>query len=75
MVARGVERRGEHEALHAMGVRHYQIETAALPQPDLPRREPRSVPALSHRRLAHHNRSAFPLRAPRADAVLAVEVA
>lgn len=67
VIARGVERRGEHDVLEAMGVRHYQIETAALPQPDLPRREPRgaATPA-THRRLAHHNRAAFPLRAARA---------
>ncbi|AQR74976.1 EAL domain-containing protein [Sphingomonas sp. LM7] len=77
VIARGVERRGEHDVLHAMGVRHYQIETAAIPQPDLPRREARStLTQPTHRRLAHHNRSAFPLRAARpADAPLAMQVA
>jgi blue light- and temperature-responsive anti-repressor len=64
VIARGAERRGEHEALEAMGVRHFQIETASLPQADLPRREPRNpISAPAHRRLAHHNRTAFPLRA------------
>lgn len=77
VIARGVERRGEHEVLHAMGVRHYQLGTAALPRPDLPRREPRNpISAPAHRRLAHHNRAAFPLRAARpAEAALAVQVA
>lgn len=77
VVARGVERRGEHDVLHAMGVRHYQIETPAVPQPDLPRREARNpISAPTHRRLAHHNRAAFPLRAARAaEAGLAVQVA
>lgn len=66
VIARGADRRAEHEALEAMGVRHFQVETAALPQVDLPRREPRNpVSAPTHRRLAHHNRSAFPLRAAR----------
>lgn len=70
-IACGVERRGEHDVLHMMGVRHYQIGTAVLPQPDLPRREPRNaISAPAHRRLAHHNRATFPLRA-----ALAVQVA
>jgi EAL domain-containing protein (putative c-di-GMP-specific phosphodiesterase class I) len=64
VIARGTERRGEHEALEKIGVRHFQVGTAALPQPDLPRREPRGAgTAPTHRRLAHHNRAAFPLRA------------
>lgn len=64
VIARGAERRAEQEALDKMGVRHFQVETAALPQADLPRREPRNpVSAPTHRRLAHHNRAAFPLRA------------
>ena len=63
VIARGAERRGEHEALDRMGVRHFQVETAALPQADLPRREPRNpISAPAHRRLAHHVRAAFPLR-------------
>lgn len=74
VIARGVERRGEHDVLHAMGLRHYQIGTAALPQADLPRREPRNpISAPVHRRLAHRNRAAFPLRAARpAEAALAL---
>lgn len=76
VIARGVERRGEHDVLHAMGVRHFQIETAALLQPDL-RREPRgavtSPPA--HRRPARHTRIAFPLRSTRFDTALAAQVA
>jgi EAL domain-containing protein (putative c-di-GMP-specific phosphodiesterase class I) len=77
VIARGVENRGEHDALHAMGVRHFQIGTAALPQPDVTRREPRNpISAPTHRRLAHHNRTAFPLRAARpAEAGLAMQVA
>jgi len=66
VIARGAERRGEHEALVAMGVRHFQVETASLPRGDLPRREPRNpVSAATHRRLAHHNRAVFPLRTAR----------
>ncbi|NIJ20004.1 EAL domain-containing protein (putative c-di-GMP-specific phosphodiesterase class I) [Sphingomonas naasensis] len=77
VIARGVERRGEHDVLHAMGVRHYQIEAPALPQPDLPRREARNpISAPTHRRLAHHHRAAFPLRAARpAEAALTAQVA
>lgn len=77
VIARGVERRGEHDVLHAMGVRHFQIETAALPQPNLPRREPRgAVTPPTHRRLAHRNRPAFPLRSARpADIAFATQVA
>ncbi len=66
VIARGVENRGEHDVLHAMGVRHFQIGTAAIPHPDMVRREPRNpISAPTHRRIAHHNRSAFPLRAAR----------
>lgn len=64
VIARGAGRRSEHEVLEAMGVRHFQIEAASLPQADLPRREPRNpVSTLTHRRLAHHHRTAFALRA------------
>lgn len=56
VIARGAESKGEHAVLAAIGVRHFQIEAAALTQPDLPRREPRTVVA-SHRRLAHHQRA------------------
>ena len=74
VIARGVENRGEHDALHAMGVRHFQIGTAAIPQADVARRELRNpISAPLHRRLAHHNRSAFPLRAAR-PAELAIAV-
>lgn len=77
VIARGVERRGEHDVLHAMGVRHFQIETAALPQPGLARRDPRgTVAPPAHRRPAHRNRTAFPLRSARpADSALAAQVA
>ncbi|MDT8759136.1 EAL domain-containing protein [Sphingomonas psychrotolerans] len=75
VIARGVENRGEHDVLHAMGVRHFQIGTAAVPQAETPRREPRGVVPPVHRRLAHHNRPAFPLRAPRADTALTMQVA
>jgi|GEM_PF-1121863 len=77
VIARGVERRGEHDVLHMMGVRHYQIGAAALPRPDVPRREPRNaISAPTHRRIAHHNRATFPLRTPRAtEATFAVQVA
>jgi EAL domain-containing protein (putative c-di-GMP-specific phosphodiesterase class I) len=77
VIARGVENRGEHDVLHAMGVRHFQIGSAALPQPDLARREPRTAATPPvHRRLAHHNRPAFPLRTARpAEAALVVQVA
>jgi blue light- and temperature-responsive anti-repressor len=77
VIARGVERRGEHDVLHAMGVRHFQIETPALSQPDLARRELRHpISAPAHRRLAAHNRAAFPLRAARpAEMVFAAQVA
>ncbi|ATY33574.1 EAL domain-containing protein [Sphingomonas psychrotolerans] len=73
VIARGVERRGEHDLLHTMGVHHFQIATASIPHPDLARREPRGVAQPLHRRLAHHNRAAFPLRAARpAEMALAV---
>jgi blue light- and temperature-responsive anti-repressor len=62
VVARGAERNGEFDALEKMGVRHFQIEAAALVQPDLPRREPRTA-GPAHRRLAHHQRAAAPQRA------------
>ncbi|MDV3458185.1 EAL domain-containing protein [Sphingomonas sp. HF-S4] len=77
VIARGVERRGEHDVLDAMGVRHFQIETAAIAQPDLARRELRHpISAPAHRRLAAHNRAAFPLRAVRpAEVALAAAVA
>jgi hypothetical protein len=75
VIARGVENRGEHDVLHAMGVRHFQIGTAAVPQADIVRREPRGVVPPVHRRLAHHNRAAFPLRAVRAETVLTMQVA
>ncbi|WP_168355820.1 EAL domain-containing protein [Sphingomonas gei] len=66
VIARGVENRGEHDVLHAMGVRHFQIGTAAIPQADRVRREPRNpISAPTHRRLAHHGRAAFPLRTAR----------
>jgi blue light- and temperature-responsive anti-repressor len=64
VIARGTESRGEHAALSAMGVRHFQVETP-LPAAHQPRREPRT-PSVQHRRLAHHQRAAFPLRAPSA---------
>jgi EAL domain-containing protein (putative c-di-GMP-specific phosphodiesterase class I) len=61
VLARGAETQGEHATLAAMGIRHYQLEAAALPAHQL-RREPRtSLP--THRRLAHHHRAA---PAPRA---------
>jgi blue light- and temperature-responsive anti-repressor len=64
VIARGAESRGEHATLSSIGVRHFQIETAALVQPDLLRREPRTAPAATHRRLAHHQRTAAaPVRA------------
>lgn len=77
VIARGAERRGEHEALEAMGVRHFQVETASLPRADLPRREARNpLSAPTHRRLAHHNRTAFPLRTAAQPAMaLALQVA
>jgi EAL domain-containing protein (putative c-di-GMP-specific phosphodiesterase class I) len=77
VIARGVERRGEHDVLYAMGVRHFQIETAALPRPGLPRRDPRGAATPpAHRRLAHRNRTAFPLRSARTtDSALAAQVA
>jgi len=75
VIARGVENRGEHDVLHAMGVRHFQIGSAAVPQADLARREARGATPPVHRRLAHHNRAAFPLRAVRADLSLAMQVA
>lgn len=76
VIARGVENRGEHDVLHAMGVRHFQIGTAAIPHPDMARREARGVTPPVHRRLAHHNRAAFPLRAARPpEMTLAVQVA
>jgi len=62
VIARGAESRGEHVALSELGVRHFQVE-ASLPPAHLSRREPRSS-ALQHRRLAHHQRAGFPLRAP-----------
>jgi blue light- and temperature-responsive anti-repressor len=61
VIARGAESRGEHAALTDMGVRHFQVETP-LPPAHVARREPRT-PTVQHRRLAHHQRAAFPLRA------------
>jgi EAL domain-containing protein (putative c-di-GMP-specific phosphodiesterase class I) len=61
VVARGAESAGECSVLAAIGVRHVQSERPLpLPQADIPRREPRSLQP-THRRLAHHQRAAFPL--------------
>lgn len=58
VIARGAESRGEHAVMTAIGVRHFQIDAGLMPsQPHLLRREPRSI-AATHRRLAHHQRSA-----------------
>lgn len=61
VVARGAESAGECSVLAAIGVRHVQAERP-LPraQADLTRREPRHMQP-AHRRLAHHQRAAFPL--------------
>lgn len=76
VIARGAGSRGEHETLEAIGVRLFQIEATSLPQADLPRREPRNPGcAQTRRRLAHHNRPAFPLRVTRADRAVALQVA